>query len=336
MVASSLVSNGSRPAASAQRAAQWTGQWTAQWTAEIDVTPRLAADLISAQFPDLTGQDVTLLATGWDNNAFVVGSRWLFRFPRREIALPGVRREIALLPALAARLPRPIPDPRFVGRPSPDYPWPFFGARLLAGGELADSGLDLQARTKAAAALGGFLHDLHDPGLVPLTEHAGLPTDPMGRANPPLRAERAREVLGRLADLGIWRTERDVLDLLDQASRAPAGGGETSSLVVTHGDLHIRHVLVDPSGAVTGVIDWGDLCLGDPAIDLSIAYFGFAGPERAGLLAAYDRPVGPARKLAARTLAISLAASLAEYAADQNRQVLLAECLAGLENAVAA
>jgi aminoglycoside phosphotransferase (APT) family kinase protein len=61
--------------------------------------------------------------------------------------------------------------------------------------------------------------------------------------------------------------------------------------VICHGDLHVRHLLVDRDGSVTGVIDWGDLCLADPAVDLSIAYFAFAGRARADLLSAYGRTV---------------------------------------------
>jgi aminoglycoside phosphotransferase (APT) family kinase protein len=158
-----------------------------QWTAEIAVTPQFAADLIREQFLELGAQQVTVLATGWDNTACVVDGRWLFRFPRREIAVPGMRREIAILPRLAAMLPLPIPDPRFVGQPSPRYPWPFFGTRLLRGGELADSGLPDSRRAGAAASVGHFLRILHDPGLVALVDGADLPVDPMRRASAPVR-----------------------------------------------------------------------------------------------------------------------------------------------------
>src|ERR1700722_5883623 len=66
----------------------------APWLAGADVSPGQAAGLIRAQFPELAAATVTRLATGWDNTAFVVDDRWLFRFPRREIAVPGVRREL--------------------------------------------------------------------------------------------------------------------------------------------------------------------------------------------------------------------------------------------------
>ncbi len=331
-----------------------------QWTAEVEVTPQLAADLIREQFPDLGAPPVTVLATGWDNTAFLVEGQWLFRFPRREIAVPGVRREIAVLPRLAARLPLPIPDPHFVGQPSSRYPWPFFGARMLSGGELADSGLSGSGRAKAAAAVGHFLRMLHEPGLVALVEDAGLPVDPMRRASAPVRARMAREVLDRLVHRGIWPAGSDVSRFVDQAEREAAGAGAESGdrpagaakpggppaagadahsrgpLVVSHGDLHVRHLLVDQDGSVTGVIDWGDLCLADPAVDLSIAYLGFAGEARADLLSAYGRPVSAEQELAARACAVSLAVSLVEYAAAEGRAPLLQECAAGLRRAVTA
>ena len=260
-----------------------------------------------------------------------------------------MQREIAVLPRLAARLPLPLPDPRFIGQPSARYSWPFFGARLLPGEELSDSGLPDSRRSAAAVAIGHFLRILHDPGLVAAVDDAGLPVDPMRRASAPIRAGKARDVLDRLVHRGVWPGDSRLRRFLDQAEHEAAGTGPAAPvaaatepasgrgpLVVCHGDLHVRHLLVDRDGSATGVIDWGDLCLADPAVDLSIAYFGFAGRARAELLAAYGRPVGPGRELAARATAVSLAAALAEYAADDGRPGLLQECVAGLKRAVAA
>jgi aminoglycoside phosphotransferase (APT) family kinase protein len=331
------------------------------WTAEIVVTPEFAASLISEQFPELRGTPVTLLETGWDNTAFVVDRQWLFRFPRRQIALPGVRREIEVLPRLAPRLPLPIPEPVFVGQPTERYGWPFFGARLLPGRELAVSGLSDADRGAAAAAVGGFLRALHDPALVPLVDGAGLPADPMRRASPPARARMARAALAMLARRGLRPASSEISRLLDRAEAEASAAGPSrpggppglataaaspvtasnfdapadGPLIVSHGDLHVRHLLVE-DGAATGVIDWGDLCLADPAVDLSVAYFGFAGKARADLVSAYGEALSAERELAARACAISLAVSLAEYAADDGRVALLRECLAGLGRTMAA
>ncbi len=210
---------------------------------------------------------------------------------------------------------------------------------MLPGVEFAEAELPSAERARAAAAVGNFLRALHDPAhaeVVADLTGPGFPVDPMGRANPVVRAARAAGTLDRLAERGIWPGDRAVAGLLDHAAQtADSELGEPGSLVVCHGDLHLRHVLVDEIGSVTGVIDWGDLCLGDPAIDLSIAYLAFDGRARDALLAAYAHPVGAARELAARTCALSLASALAEYAADDRRPVLLRESLAGIRRSAA-
>lgn len=117
--------------------------------------------------------------------------------------------------------------------------------------------------------------------------------------------------------------------LLAEGSRL---GKPTDEPVVVHGDLHVRHLLVDGTGAAAGVIDWGDVCRADPAVDLAIAFSGFDGAARAAFLTAYG-PVSAERELRARVLAVFLSAALAEYAAAEGRDRLLGEALAGLGRA---
>ncbi len=44
------------------------------------------------------------------------------------------------------------------------------------------------------------------------------------------------------------------------------------SCTVVHGDFYVRHLLLSEKGTLAGVIDWGDIHLGDPALDLAIAH----------------------------------------------------------------
>jgi aminoglycoside phosphotransferase (APT) family kinase protein len=88
------------------------------WTAERVVTAGEAAALLRRQFPALRAASVEPLAEGWDRPVHVVDGRWAFRFPRRAMALPGVAREVAVLPSIAAALPLPVPVPAFAGVPS--------------------------------------------------------------------------------------------------------------------------------------------------------------------------------------------------------------------------
>ncbi|MEV4414693.1 phosphotransferase [Catellatospora sp. NPDC049609] len=301
-----------------------------EWAAEHEVGAEQAAALIAARFPELAGLAVTPLATGWDNTVHLVGEEWVFRFPRRAIALPLLAHETAVLPRLAGRLPLPVPCPEFVGEPAGGYPWPYWGARLVPGVELADSGLPDPQRVAAAADLGAFLRTLHDPALaVAVAAAVVLPVDPMRRGDAAVRAPMARERLDRLAAQGTWQPDPAVHALLDAAE--PLGWPDGSPVLV-HGDLHQRHLLLDGSGRASGVIDWGDVCLADPALDLSLAYGGFTGAARTALLDAYG-PVPAEREARARVLAVFLSATLAEYAHGDGRPALLRESLAGISRA---
>jgi aminoglycoside phosphotransferase (APT) family kinase protein len=298
-----------------------------EWAPEHEVGPDLAARLVAERWPELRGVTMEPLGIGWDNTVFVAGGEWVFRFPRRSIAVPLIEREIAALPVLGPRLPLPIPVPEYVARGgSPDFPWPFWGARMVPGRELAEAGLGDGARERAAAGAGRFLRALHDPVLVPRVD---LPSDPLRRGDAPYRAGLARTRLQALVEQGLWEADPAVWALLDAAPDAPPPGGTA----VCHGDLHARHLMIGDDGVAAGVIDWGDACLADPAVDLSLAYGAFAGTARAVLLEAYGRPVPPERELAARVLAVFLCAALAQYAAAEGHRMLLAEALTGIGRA---
>ena len=102
-----------------------------EWQAEVVIDARLVRRLLRDQFDELELTSLEPLGEGWDNSVWLVDGRWAFRFPRREIAVPAVARQLAMLPRLAPRLPLPIPEPAFAGRPGGAFPWPFFGAPFL-------------------------------------------------------------------------------------------------------------------------------------------------------------------------------------------------------------
>jgi aminoglycoside phosphotransferase (APT) family kinase protein len=293
-----------------------------EWNADVEVDESLVRRLIAGQFPELERASLRPFAEGWDNAVWLVDERWAFRFPRRTIAIPGVEREIAVLPVLAPRLPIGIPAPVFAGRPALGYPWPFFGAALLPGVEAGDAALDDAARIRLAPALARFLRALHD------TELDGLPVDPNGRSDMPRRVRMTRKWLGELDVL--WSPPPAVDELFADAEALP----DPVDRVVLHGDLHFRHLLVDERGALTGVIDWGDLCCGDPSIDLSLLWSFFPPEGRSAFLDSYG-PVSDDQLVRARVLALSLCAALALYGHHEGMPGVRREALEGLERAVA-
>ena len=185
------------------------------WEPEIVVDEALAR-LLLGQFPELAGESLQLLASGWDYTVWAVAERYAFRFPRRAVGIPGTEREIAVLPKLAPLLPIAVPEPVFVGRPTDEYPWPFFGSALLQGREAA--GLDEQARLEIALQVAGFLRTLHSLDL-----DVELPVDVNGRADMSRRVPMALELLDELHRLGLWKEPASVRAFLGEAQVLPPG-----------------------------------------------------------------------------------------------------------------
>jgi aminoglycoside phosphotransferase (APT) family kinase protein len=225
--------------------------------AEVVVTADLVRRLLADQHPDLADLPVTFLANGWDNELYRVGDRLVARMPRRQLGATIILHEQRWLPSLAPRLPLPIPYPERTGHSALGYPYSWSVVPFLPGTPATDAdSLDLGA---AAAAVGGFLGALHVPAPpdAPLNPFRGVPL--ASRAS--TFAENLRLVAGAV--------DRDaVLRVWDSALAAPRYAGPPAWL---HGDLHPANILV-AGGQVSGVIDFGDITAGDPAVDLAVAW----------------------------------------------------------------
>ena len=93
---------------------------------------------------------------------------------------------------------------------------------------------------------------------------------------------------------------------------------------VVHGDLYPRHILADDQKRVTGIIDWGDVHLGHPFLDLSIAYTFLESDERETFWAAYELPVSDDMKKMARLKAVNYALVLFLYGHHAQDEKLIA------------
>jgi aminoglycoside phosphotransferase (APT) family kinase protein len=295
------------------------------WSPERVVDAEAARSLVGAAFPDLADAPLTPLGIGFDNTAYLVGDAWVFRFPRRAVAVPLIAREARLLPAIAPLLPLAIPVPERVGRPSAQYPWPFAGYRRLPGRSACAAALTEEARAAAAEPLARFLAALHT---VPPAEAAaaGVEGDTIGRMDVVKRSPKAEVFLTELRDAGVLRDD-DVRRL--KAVITPAPVTASGAAVLVHGDLYARHLLVGDDARLTGVIDWGDVHLGDRAVDLAIAHTFLPPPAREAFRRAYG-PIDAATWARAAFRAAYHAAMIGRYALHTGDADLLREARTAL------
>lgn len=257
----------------------------------------LVRRLLAAQHPDLATREIRPAGEGWDNAMFRLGDDLAVRLPRRASGLALLeheRRCFARLPTL----PLAVPAPVRVGAPALGYPWPWHVVAWIPGQAWEHDPITGPAESeRAALALGAFLRALHRDA------PPDLPSHPFGRGRPlPERVVITRGHLDALGPAiearhpGVWST---FLALVD----AP---GWTAPPVWLHGDLHPLNVVVHEA-RVVAVVDFGDCCAGDPAVDLAAAWMFFDRPARAALRAAVHADDDTWSRARAWALAMGLA-----------------------------
>ncbi|MCA2220105.1 aminoglycoside phosphotransferase family protein [Nonomuraea aurantiaca] len=252
----------------------------------------LVRRLVDAQFPQWAELPLKLLEpAGSDHVIYRLGEELSVRLPRHTGAIGQAKKEYEWLPRLAPHLPLAIPVPVAVGEPGYGYPWPWAVSRWLDG-EVATVET-LAFSSEAAVELAEFLTALQrfTPEDIPA---AGAREDLTGR---PL-ADRDRATRAAIAQVGTSSGAGSEA-ASDTASGAVFDAGAMTELwdaalsvpgwdrppVWFHGDFHTGNLLT-VNGRLSAVIDFGELGIGDPACDLTIAFTLMSAESRAAFRAA--------------------------------------------------
>lgn len=242
--------------------------------AELALDVPLVQTLLQEQHPDLAHLPMTAVGEGWDNAVFRLGSELAVRLPRREATASLIEHEQRWLPELERRLPLSVPTPVRIGRAGSGLPWswsvvPWFEGQTVFESATAD-------RQRLAAPLGRFLRALHQPA------PADAPHNPWRSIPLDARTARLHEHLDQLHD----SVNRDrILAVWDRLVVTPRWPGPPMWI---HGDLHPGNLLLS-GGGLTAVLDFGDVCAGDPATDLSVMWMLLQPEHRAELFSACGR-----------------------------------------------
>ncbi len=242
---------------------------THAWNQSIDINEEKAKQLIKTQHA-ISVNTIRLLDEGWDNIVYLINETLIFRFPRRECGVFCMENEIALLPYVASQVSFPLSAPQWVGEPSDLYPYPFTGYPIIPGKPVADITQSFITDTQFATILAQWLAELH---AIPVAEHhaALIKGDQTWRYDVNDRVSRCKENLIRyeayFLELGF-----DKKALLETIALLPSLTFKEDKKAYLHGDLYSRHIMVNPETfQPSGLIDWGDIHIGHPGIDLEVS-----------------------------------------------------------------
>ena len=275
----------------------------------------LAEEIVEAQFPQLAPVRAACLGEGGDSTAFDVNDVWVFRFPKHGDAERQLLVERQILPSLSESSPLPIPVFTFHGDPSPAFPRHFAGYRKLAG--VPGSELD-PARVPfpvLAPAIGRFLSWLH---AFPVGDAArrGVVREPVDSLIEEIRAQTLADfdllnTVAPEAPLEVWRT---YITGAMTTARPPAP-------LLVHNDVSAEHILLDEAArTITGVIDWGDVAIGDPAVDLAGVFHWGGQAFVDAVLPAYQGPADEELVSRARFLAACRGVEDVRFGLDTDRR----------------
>ena len=233
--------------------------------------------------PGVPIRTIEYLGEGDFSRAFLINGDEVVRVAKHEQAARALEREACLLPSIAAALPFAIPAPvafAVAGEPGLTR----FGVYAkVPGRELSPEewqALSPERRQELARQLGDFLARLH---ALPLDRARSCGVESFDHAS---LAAGLRE-----------RLAMDEADMLPAGLRVDIDAALFTFLVrdahdiqpvLLNADISPEHVLVDGSAScITGLIDWGDVHIGDPAREFIYVYEDWDRPFLFEVLEAY-------------------------------------------------
>ncbi len=219
-------------------------------------------DRIHAIRPELDLELAELVPDGTENDVMLVGDDHVFRFPRDERAVARQQEEAKLLDFIRRHVDGPLPELTLPADDIGYYPY-LIGVPLTP---VQLQRLALVPRRAVLGALGEMLRQLHSIPLEPAIEAGFLPSDTYrSLENWQALLEQVRSDLypSMLPYQREWVEQHFGTVLRGEISLdfEPA---------IIHGDLGVYHILYDPLLVkLAGVIDFGTVGLGDPAIDIA-------------------------------------------------------------------
>ncbi|WRP05551.1 aminoglycoside phosphotransferase family protein [Rossellomorea aquimaris] len=228
---------------------------------------------IREMYPELTIDHSEVIDLGQNNDVLIVNDTLVFRFPKYVEGIKKLIKETKVLEQIKGKLSLSTPYPQYRSMEPNEVGKVFTGYTRIEGTPLwSDMMKNIHNEERIASQLVQFLRELHSQ-----------PVDSLG-----IEKKSSEDVRNSIVDLyGEFKDK--LFPYMNETSKAEIDHNFGSFLsnkellsfntVLTHGDFGASNILWGSKREeVTGIIDFGETEIGDPAYDF------------AGLLASYGQP----------------------------------------------
>ncbi|MGW8376777.1 aminoglycoside phosphotransferase family protein [Streptomyces sp. ODS28] len=266
-------------------------------------TSRTVHRLLLPVLPGLQEAEVRPVAEGGEHSTWLAGARHVARLALDAGTSRRQRTEVGLRNALAPRVSS-VASSAAAGEWHPGLAYTLDTRLTGASAERRTTSPTGEAQLASLLlALRAFPAREAEALGVPVAE----PRDPAAEWE---RAAKAAQRLGADGELGPVAESAHPLPARPFPHEAVYATTERAPGVLLHNDLKGEHLLLDEDGELTGVLDWTDAALGDPAEDL--AGLAISVGARAACRVAAPTGYGPGTR--ARGIALSRADTLVRLA----------------------
>ncbi|MGH3475832.1 MAG: aminoglycoside phosphotransferase family protein [Nocardioidaceae bacterium] len=238
---------------------------------ELPIDDDLVRRMIADQLPEHAGAPVRRLgASGSSNALFRLGDEFLVRVPRQPGGSATILKEARWLSYLADALPAGVPEIVALGQPAHGFPENWSVVRWVDGEHPTPAACGTGSRKLLARDLAAVVRALRE-----------LEVPPQARTDAALRWYRAEPLTAIDSDIRAYAEQCrsvpnldldiDAVLLVWEAAMAAAADGATPATQWLHGDLFAENLLVR-NGRLAAVLDFGGLAVGDPTVDLVVAW----------------------------------------------------------------
>jgi aminoglycoside 2''-phosphotransferase len=236
--------------------------------------------IIQDELSDFFISSMKKIGEGDNSIAFLINENIIFRFPKSDEARINIKKEVAALAIIAPHLNLPIPNFQYVSKQQK-----FIGHPIIHGENLSIKlyhSLNENFQLKIQKSIAIFLNKLHHIDLSSVTDCKLDVMDYKEEYSTDL--ESAKKLI--YPKLPSFQQER-IRQIFTSHFSNKINFNYTPALI--HNDFSTDHILYEKTtNEISGIIDFGDLAIGDPDYDLLYLYDSFGVDFINALLKYYD------------------------------------------------